>query len=109
MRGTCFGMMLLFAAVSGCATPEGEASGFMGNYGGFPWPSLLRKNAAQNDSDTFLQPTYSGSGRFTRPPTAAVGSVTPNQALATPTLGDEPPVTRSASAQAPAEKSSSEE
>jgi hypothetical protein len=81
MRAVCLGL-LLFAAVSGCATPESESSGFLGNYGGFPWPSLLRKNAEQNPDDSFTRPQFNGSGRFAPGSSKPIGSVTPNPVAA---------------------------
>jgi hypothetical protein len=68
----------------------------LGNYGGLPWKSLMKKNADQNSEESFLQPTYNGAGRFARQPSATVGSVTPNQAAA-----DQAPATPASANQAP--------
>jgi len=51
----------------------------MGNYGGFPWPSLLKKNAQRNSDEEFLQPQYNGSGRFSQSSSSSFGTVTPNE------------------------------
>jgi hypothetical protein len=98
MRRTCIGLLLIFAATGGCAAPESESPGFLGNYGGFPWPSLIKKNAAQNPDDSYARPEFTGAGRFAQQP-AAVGSITPNQAATS-----QAPATQAPASQAPADE-----
>jgi len=82
MRAACLGLLLLFSAAPGCAAPDSESPGFLGNYGGFPWPSLLKTNAEQNPDDSFTRPQFNGSGRFAPGSSKPIGSVTPNSAAA---------------------------
>ncbi len=81
MRGICVGLVLLVTALPGCASPDSESPGFLGNYGGFPWESLMRKNSSQNSNDTWLQhPEYAPAGRFAK----STGTTTTNPAAADP-------------------------
>jgi hypothetical protein len=98
MRRNCIGLLLVFAATAGCAAPESESAGFLGNYGGFPWPSLIKKNAEQKPDDSYARPEFTGAGRFARQP-AAVGSITPNQAAT-----NQAPATQTPANQAAAEQ-----
>ena len=80
MRRICIGLLLVASTTAGCASPESESPGFLGNYGGLPWKSLMKKNADQNNEDSFVVPKFNGSGRFAQQTTPTVGSVTPNEA-----------------------------
>ena len=67
MRAACLGLLLLFAALSGCAGLDSD--GFGENYNGFPWPSLLKKAPPQSRTNALIQqPQFSETGRFTRQP-----------------------------------------
>jgi hypothetical protein len=67
MRAACIGLLLLFAAVSGCAGLDSD--GFGENYNGFPWPSLLKKAPPQSRASASVQNLqFSETGRFARQP-----------------------------------------
>ncbi|HEX4146707.1 MAG TPA: hypothetical protein VHY91_24630 [Pirellulales bacterium] len=82
MRAFRLGLLLLFALVSGCAAPESESVGKFDGYNGFPWPSLLKKNAAQNPDEAYAHPQFNGSGRFAPQSTTPIGTITPNEEAA---------------------------
>ena len=101
MRRIGIGLLFAFAAASGCAAPEGESDGFMGNYNGFPWQSLMRKNSNQNSTDTRIQhPEYAPAGRFTQP----IGTTTANTAAADPSTAESSPPDESSAEPAPPAK-----
>jgi hypothetical protein len=96
MRVSCLGL-LLFAAVLGCAAPESDSVGTFDGYNGFPWPSLLKKNAAQNPDESYAKPQFNGSGRFAPQSSTPVGTVTPN-----PDAPDQAAAAQTQATQAPA-------
>jgi hypothetical protein len=101
MRASCLGL-LLFAAVLGCAAPESDSVGRFDGYNGFPWPSLLKKNAAQNPEESYAKPQFNGSGRFAPQSSTPVGTVTPNQDAADSAAAAQAPAAQTQANQAPA-------
>jgi hypothetical protein len=67
MRRICIGLVLLFAAASGCAGLD--SGGYFEDYNGFPFPWLLTKAPPKSRTDALIQkPQFAPSGRFARQP-----------------------------------------
>lgn len=83
MRIDQLGLLVLVAAMSGCAAPESDSPGFMGNYNGHPWQSLMSKPAPRNRTNSLIQqPQYAPAQRFATQP--AAGSTPPTAEVTPP-------------------------